>query len=157
MNAVVVVPFHDQGAFALDCQVVLGVNAGAGGIHFCFVVGVHVSVGLRTGASVAKRVGGAVFGNHERFAGHLRINGGVGCIRKRKSAQIQVYARIALGGIHTNLGIGAAIRTAKVVVAGAGDNDLAAGNRNAVVIVCNSGSASAIGNRRRVAVGWGYD
>ncbi len=123
VDAVVVVALDNERAFALDGEVVLGINAGACriGLGFAVIVGVVVSLGARR--SVAEGVGRAVLGDDECLAGLLHVNRGVGRVGEREASHIQVNRGVRLCRVHQNLGVASAVATAKVVFATAADRD----------------------------------
>jgi len=152
VDAVVVVALDNERAFALDGEVVLGINAGACriGLGFAVIVGVVVSLGARR--SVAEGVGRAVLGDDECLAGLLHVNRGVGRVGEREASHVQVNRGVRLCRVHQNLGVASAVATAKVVFATAADRDGAAVCRYAVAAVCDRGAACGIGDGRAFAV-----
>ena len=126
VDTVVVVTLDDERTFALDGEVVLGVNASACriGLGFAVIVGVVVSLGARR--SVAEGVRGAVLCDNECLAGLLHINRGVGRVGEGETSHVQVNRRVRLCRVHQDLGVASAVRTAKVVFATAANRDGAA-------------------------------
>ena len=152
VDAVVVVALHGKRAFALDGEVILRVDAGAGRIHLRLAVCVYVGEGLGARAAVGKRVLGAALCDDEYLARHLHVDGGVCIVREGEPAQVQVHAAVALGGVYANLGVIARVGTAEVVVARAGNHDLAAVHLYAIIVVRDGRSACRVGDYGGVSV-----
>lgn len=152
MDTVVVVGLDDKRTFAFDGQVILGVNASARriGLGFAGVIGVVVSLGARR--TVRERVGRAVFGNDKSLACLLHVNRGVSGVCEREALHVQVDGTIRLGGVHENLGVATAVRTAKVVFAAASNGNCTARSGDAVVCIGDRCAACGVGDDRSFTV-----
>ena len=96
MDTVVVVPFDDESAFALEGEVILGIDTSACriGLGLASIIRIRVRFGSRR--SVSKRIGRAIFRDDKRLVRLLDVNRGVSRVGERQSLHVQINSRVRL-------------------------------------------------------------
>ena len=153
MDTVIVVSFDDESAFALDGEVILGIDASARRIGLGLAGVIRIRVRFSSRSRVSKRVGRAVFRDDKRLVRFLHVNRGIGRVGKRQSLHVQINGCVRLWRRHENLSIVTAVRSAKIVFATASNLDGTARDRDAVSAIGNRCATSRISNNRTIRRG----